>query len=32
MSVPLLFFVVCAGILISAGFFIGGIRESLRIS
>jgi hypothetical protein len=30
MNEPLLFFVVCAGILIMAGFFIGGIRESMR--
>jgi hypothetical protein len=32
MNEPLLFFIVCAGILIMAGFFIGGIRESLRTS
>jgi hypothetical protein len=30
MSEPLLFFIVCAGILITAVFFIGGIRESMR--
>jgi hypothetical protein len=30
MNEPLLFFIACAGVLISAFFFVGGIRESMR--
>jgi hypothetical protein len=32
MNEPLLFFIVCAALLISALFFVGGIRESMRSS